>query len=154
TDRPASTSCVVLRYRRRQGLAGTSRCPPFGATARLSCVSRGEPSLLVRRIATMTTLPQTTGTRFPRAGGRAPSLPAPLQPGLSAPNSNTLSASDVIRVLRANALLVIVFVILSLAAGFGVFKLLEQYAPSYTATAHLRVQSPMVYDPNTIGGFT
>lgn len=100
----------------------------------------------------MTTLPQTTGTRFPRAGGRAPNIPGPVQPGLpSGPGGNTLSASDIIRVLRANALMTIVMLVLSLGAGYGIYKALATYAPSYTASAQLKVQTPTLINPREAG---
>jgi capsular exopolysaccharide synthesis family protein len=95
----------------------------------------------------MTTLPQTTGTRFPRAGGRAPNIPGPVQPGLPAgPGGNVLSAGDIIRVLRANALMTIVMLVLSLGAGYGIYRALATYAPSYTATAQLKVLTPTMVD--------
>ena len=58
----------------------------------------------------MTTLPQTTGARFPRAGVRTPNIPALAQMNAGAGGGSApagLTMADVLRVLRANAWLII-----------------------------------------------
>jgi polysaccharide biosynthesis transport protein len=121
------------------------RRPRYRAVRSASCAIFVE--IAEKENCPMTTLPQTTGTRFPRAGGRAPNIPGPVQSGLPAgPGGNTLTAGDIIRVLRANALLTVVMLVLSLAAGWGIYTAMAKYAPSYTATAQLKVQTPSLID--------
>ena len=68
----------------------------------------------------MTTLPQTTGSRFPRAGNRLPAIPGQPQPGMGGSTANSLTASDIIRVLRENVWIIALFLIVSVGLGFAV----------------------------------
>ncbi|MFT3788571.1 MAG: polysaccharide biosynthesis tyrosine autokinase [Tepidisphaeraceae bacterium] len=54
--------------------------------------------------------------------------------------------------LRANALLMVALLVLSLFVGYGVYWLLAKYAPVYTATARLQVQTPMLLDATSPNG--
>ena len=99
----------------------------------------------------MTTLPQTTGARFPRVGSRAPSIPGAMSypGGAGGPSAgNSLTVGDALRVLRTNVPLIITFLVLSLIIGY----LLNQYVfmryyQQYTADAILQVKTPNLYDP-------
>jgi polysaccharide biosynthesis transport protein len=92
----------------------------------------------------MTTLPQTTGTRFPRAGGRAPSIPGPANGGSGGfQGGNTLSISDILRVLRTNALMLIALLLIALILSWVVNEqVLKRFFPAYTARAQLQVTTP------------
>ena len=103
----------------------------------------------------MTTLPQTTGARFPRAGGRAPNIPALAQAnaGAGAPAGGTgggLTVADVLRVLRANAWLIILSTLIALIIGFVVNNyVLMKYYQRFTAQTVLQVQMPSIIDPGS-----
>jgi polysaccharide biosynthesis transport protein len=104
----------------------------------------------------MTTLPQTTGARFPRAGLRSPSIPSLAHANAaSAPVTNALGISDVLRVLRANAWLIILCVLISLIAGYLINNyVFMRFWPTYTARAVLQIQTPQMFDLNqSVGNF-
>ena len=100
----------------------------------------------------MTTLPQTTGARFPRAGGgRPPGIPA-LAQAYGAPAGGDavaggMTVSDVMRVLRANAWLIILCSLLSLIIGFLVNQyVVNPYFKEFTAHTVVEVQAPNIVD--------
>ena len=102
----------------------------------------------------MTTLPQTTGARFPRVGTRTPSIPglpmmqgghAAAGPGGPGPS---LTLGDVLRVLRTNLPLIIGFVTIALIAGYLVNQyVFMKYYREFTADAIMQVQTPSMFDP-------
>jgi polysaccharide biosynthesis transport protein len=100
----------------------------------------------------MTTLPQTTAARFPRAGGgRPPGIPALAQayggPAGGDAVAGGLTVSDVMRVLRANAWLIILCSLLSLIIGFVVNQyVFNPYFKEYTAHTVVEVQAPSIVD--------
>jgi len=101
----------------------------------------------------MTTLPQTAAIRLPRPG--LSSLPvtatipaaavghAPAQPSFS------MSGSDAWRVIRSNLWLIILFLIVSAGAGYGVNYWLNKYHPHYTAEG--KVVIPGMFESNEEG---
>jgi capsular exopolysaccharide synthesis family protein len=60
-----------------------------------------------------------------------------------------MSGADVWRVLRANLWLIIIALILSTAAGFGLNWLLNRYFSRYTAAGYIQIQppNPFILDP-------
>ena len=64
---------------------------------------------------------------------------------------SSLTAKEVFGILRRHILLIIIFMILGLVAGGGIWKLLQKYSPKYTATTYIQVLSPVPTDPMTIG---
>ncbi len=97
----------------------------------------------------MTTLPQTTNVRLPRPAQGA--IQAGGGGGMLAPSGGAgtqpQSGNEAWRVIRAHIwMIVIVTVILSPAAGFGVNWYLKENYPRYTATGYIQVQ-PQV-NPN------
>ncbi|CAN5616364.1 hypothetical protein BH09PLA1_BH09PLA1_26530 [soil metagenome] len=91
----------------------------------------------------MTTLPQTTGIRLPRPMSAGTPAPGSLLAGqhASAIAAGTgMSAADVWRVLRANALLIIAGLVFSSVLGFGVNEYLKRYHSRYTATGYVGVE--------------
>ena len=99
----------------------------------------------------MTTLPQTTGARFPRVGSRTPSIPglATMSGGAGgAAQAPSLTLGDVLRVLRTNLPLIIGFVTVALVAGYLVNQyVFMRYYKEYTADAIMQVQTPAMFDP-------
>ena len=74
-------------------------------------------------------------------------IPATLRTSVAA----SLTAKEVFGILRRHILLIIIFMILGLVAGGGIWKLLQKYSPKYTATTYIQVLSPVPTDPMTIG---
>src|SRR4051812_38163901 len=100
----------------------------------------------------MTTLPQVSSLRLPRASG--PGQQSPQLPGGGGGPSHAAStaalqmtAADVWRVIRANMWLLISLVIIAAAIGYAVNSLLAWKAPKYTAIGIIQVQGSPVYDP-------
>lgn len=67
------------------------------------------------------------------------------------PVTGSLTPKEVLGILRRHIFLIIIFMILGLAAGAGIWKLLQKYSPKYTATTYIRVLSPEPTDPMDIG---
>ena len=67
------------------------------------------------------------------------------------PVAASLTPKEVLGILRRHIFLIIIFTILGLAAGAGIWKLLQKYSPKYTATTYIRVLSPVPTDPMDIG---
>lgn len=106
----------------------------------------------------MTTLPQTTPVRLPRPAGNgqlmAPGGMPVVHAGATA-SATGMSAGDVWRVLRANALLIIAFLIVAGVAGYFINSYLLKTHPKYTAIGYLEVQPivhPDLTDMNYNGG--
>ena len=100
----------------------------------------------------MTTLPSTTSVRLSRQGPGAAVLSAPgggmISAGASpAVAAGTMTVSDVWRVIRGNLWLIIAALVLSLGAGFGVYKYLAYYYPLYQATGSIVLNQQTIYDP-------
>ena len=96
----------------------------------------------------MTTLPQTTTVRVPRTTGPS-SLMVPgmgLPPGQVQGMGSQMSGTDVWRVIRANAMLILVTVVAFTILGVGVYFWLGKYYPRYTAVGLIEVQ-PVIIDP-------
>ncbi|MBA3273237.1 MAG: hypothetical protein H0T11_05115, partial [Chthoniobacterales bacterium] len=99
-------------------------------------------------------MPQTTAIRVPRPSNGSGMLPAPAPlpslggPPLGATGGVQMTAGDVWRVIRGNMWLIITIMILSLIAGFGLYKYLMKYHASYTARGYVQIQAKtVVYDP-------
>ena len=93
----------------------------------------------------MTTLPQTTPIRLPRAGGSNSQLALPAGGGALAPvvtPSFQMSGGDVWRVIRANMWLIIIMLAVSSGAGLYAYRYLAQHYSTYKASARVKM-SPM-----------
>jgi succinoglycan biosynthesis transport protein ExoP len=87
----------------------------------------------------MTTLPQTTPMRVQRsAAGLAIPGAAPV---ITQPASFAMSGNDVLRVLRANALLIALLGVIGAVSGFGINSWLAANHPRYAATGMLRIMT-------------
>src|SRR5581483_7114840 len=96
----------------------------------------------------MTTLPQTTPIRLPRAPGAGPlTVPGTLLPGAPAMPAPAMTGADVWRVIRSNFWLIVLFLVLSGGAGYGLNVWLLKYSPRYTATAYMQVEPKVDIDP-------
>ena len=62
-----------------------------------------------------------------------------------------LTTKEVFGILRRHILLIIICTTLGLFAGGGIWKLLQNYSPKYTARTYIQVLSPVPTDPMTIG---
>jgi capsular exopolysaccharide synthesis family protein len=94
----------------------------------------------------MTTLPQTAGSRFPRAGSRSPAVAPVATP--AAAQQQGLTPADAMRVLRVNAWLILVTLLVFL--GLGVIfneAVLKPFYGRYTAEVLLQVRTPNEIDP-------
>ena len=92
----------------------------------------------------MTTLPQTTPMRVPRPAplaipGSAPLVTYPQHP--TQPPAANMSGADLVRVLRTNALLILIMAIVGSAGGFGLNAWLVANHARYTATGYVRVMT-------------
>lgn len=94
----------------------------------------------------MTTLPQTAGSRFPRAGSRPPAAAPVAMPAVA--QQQGLTPADALRVLRVNAWLIIVTLLVFLGAGV-IFNeaVLKPFYGRYTAEVLLQVRTPNEIDP-------
>lgn len=96
----------------------------------------------------MTTLPQTTTIRLPRpAGSGQLSFPYAPPAAMAPAGGLQMTSADVWRVLRANFWLITVFLVLSVGAGYGTYRLLLKYMPLYTAIGYVQVQNQYIEDP-------
>jgi len=97
----------------------------------------------------MTTLPTTTAIRMPRQPTPT-ALAAPQQMGLSTaaatPAAGTMTANDVMRVLRANFWLIILSLIIFGILGVVANQLLLKFYPRFTAVGFIRVELPRLID--------
>ncbi len=97
----------------------------------------------------MTTLPQTTTVRVPRATGPS----ALMVPGMGIPQGPVqpmaaqMSGADVWRVIRANMMLIICTVAVFLLLGIVAYFWLAKYHPRYTAVGLIEVQPQVIIDP-------
>jgi capsular exopolysaccharide synthesis family protein len=97
----------------------------------------------------MTTLPQTTPIRLPRAGNSSQlAVPANNTPvsGVAAP-AIQMSGADVWRVLRANLWLIILFVTIGAVGGYFINGYLELHYSTWTAEGRVRLVAPESLDP-------
>ena len=111
----------------------------------------------------MTTLPQTTPIRLPRAGGNTqmamPTMAAPQSVVAQGPGMS-MTGGDVWRVIRANLWLIVLFVAIGAVSGYFLNGYLELHDSSYTASGKVRIlpmqspdplhPSPMISDPNSL----
>jgi capsular exopolysaccharide synthesis family protein len=108
----------------------------------------------------MTTLPQTSPLRLPRPSNGAASLPATVGgagvPGYPAAGAGAgfggaggfhMTGADVWRVIRTNLWLIALFIVLGGGIGFGLYKYLNKYHASYTATGFVQIQPLVAFDP-------
>ena len=72
--------------------------------------------------------------------------------GLKTTDSASLTARDVLGILRRHVLMIFILTALGFIAGFGIWKTLQNYYPKYTATTYIKVLSPTPSDPWVIGG--
>jgi polysaccharide biosynthesis transport protein len=86
----------------------------------------------------MTTLPQTTPIRMPRPAGQVLTVPSgPV--AIAGGPGNQLSAADAMRVIRANAWLIVGLLVASTVLGFAVNMFLDRYYSRYTASGYVQV---------------
>jgi len=78
--------------------------------------------------------------------------PVAMRPAAAQAGAVALSPKEVFAIIRRHVFLIIFMTILGLVAGGGAWYLLKKYSPKYTAQTFLRVLSPVVRDPMTIGG--
>ena len=100
----------------------------------------------------MTTLPQSTSIRLPRnpsGPGQQLAIPAYTATGGQPPPppQSGMTMADIWRVIRANVWLIVVMVILSGAAGFGIYRYLRVTSPRYTSVATVAIDNQSAYDP-------
>ncbi len=97
----------------------------------------------------MTTLPQATTLRLPRpTGGNSLSIPYTGAPAIAASaGAYQMTGSDVLRVLRSNAWLIILLGLVSAITGYGVNSWLQRYHSRYTAMGIIQQQPPVTDDP-------
>ncbi len=76
------------------------------------------------------------------------SIPA----GLRSDDSASLTAREVMGILRRHLFLMFILTVLGFAAGLGIWKVLQKYYPEYNATTYIKVLSPTPSDPWVIGG--
>ncbi len=67
------------------------------------------------------------------------------------PAAASLTARQVLGIFRRHILLIIIMTVLGVAAGVGIWKLLQLYFPRYVARTYIQVLSPVPADPLTIG---
>ncbi|MGD0388704.1 MAG: polysaccharide biosynthesis tyrosine autokinase [Tepidisphaeraceae bacterium] len=100
----------------------------------------------------MTTLPQTAALRLPRPGFSSlpvtASIPASGALG-HAQASFTMSGADVWRVIRSNLWLIVLLLVVSAGAGYGINYWLNKYHPRYTAEG--KVVIPGMFETNVEG---
>jgi capsular exopolysaccharide synthesis family protein len=98
----------------------------------------------------MTTLPQTTSIRLPRPNQPGtlamPAQVAGVHPS-HAPQGFGMTGGDVWRVLRANAWLIIITLIVSIAAGVAINYFLAKKFPRFTAIGFIQIQPIRGYNP-------
>src|SRR5687767_4404773 len=97
----------------------------------------------------MTTLPQTTSVRLPQSPSGGPGAPGAFAIPAAAPAAFQMSGADVWRVIRSNLLLILLMLIVSAAAGYGLNWWLARNMPSYTARG--LVQVPQVVQTGLAG---
>jgi polysaccharide biosynthesis transport protein len=103
----------------------------------------------------MTTLPQTTGTRFPRAGNRAPAIPGGIQTvAVGHAAANQLTPADIWRIFRANAWLIALLTSLGAILGYVANMYLAANHGKYTATGTLLISPSRVVTPDNPSGST
>ncbi len=77
--------------------------------------------------------------------------PAVPRPGFVPPASASLTAKEVLGIVRRHLFLIICLTVFGLVAGGGTWKLLQKYVPRYTARTYIQVLPPVEKDPMTIG---
>lgn len=97
----------------------------------------------------MTTLPTTTtAVRMPRSGPGSQALAMP-QPSVLAPatasTGGAMTAGDVVRVLRANFWMILIFLVVSAVLGFLANRWLLSNFPKYTAVGFIKVEPPRAF---------
>ncbi|MGA2582639.1 MAG: polysaccharide biosynthesis tyrosine autokinase [Tepidisphaeraceae bacterium] len=99
----------------------------------------------------MTTLPLNQPIRLPgrQAGSVSVAIPGsgPIGPLAAAQSAAPLTGADIWRIIRSNLWLIIIMVIISGVAGYGVNQWLKMYHSRYTATGELTVVEPISLDP-------
>ena len=91
----------------------------------------------------MTTLPQTTAIRLPRAAGPTPLAPAGgAMPSLAGgASAGSISGGDVWRIMRNNIWLILFMLVFAAGAGYGVNEFLKQKYPHYTSVGYIQVKT-------------
>ncbi|MGD0461359.1 MAG: polysaccharide biosynthesis tyrosine autokinase [Tepidisphaeraceae bacterium] len=91
----------------------------------------------------MTTLPQKAALQLPRPAGA--SLPVSIAPHVIMPQgvaAGNMTGADVWRVIRSNSWLILLLLVVSSGAGFGINYWLNKYHPHYTAEGTVVVLDP------------
>jgi succinoglycan biosynthesis transport protein ExoP len=83
----------------------------------------------------MTTLPQTAAVRLPRPGFSAVPMPTAIPVGAMGPGggSPAMTGADAWRVIRSNFWLILLMLVVSAGAGYGINYWLAKYHPHFTA---------------------
>src|SRR5689334_16092459 len=90
----------------------------------------------------MTTLPQTTTIRLPRAARQGPLAIAPQVPlGYGQPSGIHMTGGDVFRILRTNLWLIIGLVVLGSIGGYFLNAFLARYHSRYTAVGYIQINT-------------
>ena len=98
----------------------------------------------------MTTLPQTTAVRLPQPGGvHVPAASASALAGPGMLSGNQMTPGDVWRVIRSNAWLIAILLVVFAVGGYFAYVLLAKYYPEYTARGYLQVDTSWQTDPVT-----
>jgi capsular exopolysaccharide synthesis family protein len=98
----------------------------------------------------MTTLPQPTAGRLPRpahAASDGNGTVTALAAASSTPVALQMTPADAWRVVRSHAWMIAISVLVSAAAGVGLYKYLDRYHQRFTATGLIEVQSTTFHDP-------
>jgi len=95
----------------------------------------------------MTTLPQMSSMRLPRAGGGPASIGMSPHMVAVAPPPPRMSGADVWRVIRGNLWLIITMVGIMGGLGYAANGYLASHYPRYTAVGLLQVQPYVILDP-------
>ena len=71
--------------------------------------------------------------------------------GMRSSENTSLTAKEVLGILRRHIFMIFFLTLLGLIAGGGTWKFLQKYSPKYTATTYIQVLSPVTTDPWVIG---
>ncbi len=71
--------------------------------------------------------------------------------GMRSSEITSLTAKEVLGILRRHIFMIFFLTLLGLIVGGGTWKFLQRYSPKYTATTYIQVLSPVPTDPWVIG---
>lgn len=76
------------------------------------------------------------------AAPQALAVPQQMQLAPAGVQQGAMTFNDILRVLRANFWMIVIFLIISAIGGFAAYKLLGKYYPQYTAVGFIRIETP------------